>query len=76
MTTDTLDDRIAEDDLLPVDDAYAAGLDAVTRIHDDALAAIARIAETWEAAGSPEDTRVVRLAERPAVTQRIEAAAA
>jgi len=74
MTTDTHDERIAEDGLLPVGAAYAAGVDAVARIHDEALAEIARLADTWD---SPEDDmRVVRLAERPAVALRTEAAAA
>jgi hypothetical protein len=74
MTTDTHDERIAEDGLLPVGAAYAAGVEAVARIHDEALAEIARLADTWD---SPEDDmRVVRLAERPAVALRTEPAAA
>ena len=72
MTTDTTEEPMAEDGT-PAGDACAAALDAVARIHDDALATIARLAETWDA---PEDVRVVRLAERPTVAQRAEPAAA
>jgi hypothetical protein len=57
-----------------VDEAHATALDAVARIHDAALAAIADLAATWETAG--DDVRVVRLAERPTVALRIEAVAA
>ena len=74
MTTDMTDDLIAEDGVTPVGDAFAAALDAVARIHDDALAAIARLAESWDA--PDDDVRVVRLAERPTVAHRVEAAAA
>jgi hypothetical protein len=54
--------------------ALAEGLDAVARLHEAALDLIAHLAETWN---SPDDeVRVLRLAERPAVSQRVEAAAA
>jgi hypothetical protein len=64
--------------------ALAAGLDAVARLHDDALHLLAHLAETWDqpaeadqAADQPADeVRVLRLAERPVVAQRVEAAAA
>jgi hypothetical protein len=52
--------------------ALAAGLDAVAQLYDDAMDLIAHLAETWD---SPEEVRVVRLAERPTVSQRVEAAA-
>jgi hypothetical protein len=54
--------------------ALAEALHAVARLHDDAMAAIAQLAEAWDAPAEP--VRVVRLAERPTVGQRIEAAAA
>ena len=54
--------------------ALAAGLDVVARLHDDALHAIAQLAEDWDA--DEDEVRVVRLAERPRVTQRAEAVAA
>jgi hypothetical protein len=73
-TPEMTDDLMLEDGETPVGAAYTAGLDAVARLHDDALDGIARLAETWD---SPADeVRVLRLAERPMVTQRAEAAAA
>jgi hypothetical protein len=54
--------------------ALAEALQAVARLHDDAMATIAQLAETGDAPAEP--VRVVRLAERPSVGQRIEAAAA
>ena len=54
--------------------ALAEALSAVARLHDDAMATIAQLAETGDAPDAEE--RVVRLAERPTVGQRTEAAAA
>jgi hypothetical protein len=60
--------------------ALAAGLAAVAGLHDEAMAFIARLAETWDepaAAGEQRDAvRLLRLAERPMVGQRNEPAAA
>ena len=54
--------------------ALAEALHAVARLHDDAMATIAQLAETGDA---PADrVQVVRLVERPTVAQRAEAAAA
>jgi hypothetical protein len=73
MTTDSTDEPMAEDGTTPAGDACAAALDAVARIHAEALATIARLAETWDA--PEDDVRVVRLAERPTVAQRLDIAA-
>jgi hypothetical protein len=54
--------------------ALAAGLDAVARLYDDALDRIDHLAETWDQAD--DEVRVLRPAERPTVTLRVEAAAA
>ena len=74
MTTpETTDVPVAVDDPTAVDTAHAAALDAVSRLHDDALATIAALAENWDA---PTDgVRVLRRAELPTVTQRVDAAA-
>jgi len=67
------DDRAAAEGT-PIDVAHAAGIDAVARLHDDALRLIASLAEAW--AAPVEDVRVLRLAERPTVAQRDDAVAA
>jgi hypothetical protein len=54
--------------------ALTEALQAVARLHEDAMSTIAQLAETGDAPAEP--VRVVRLAERPSVGQRIEAAAA
>ncbi|WP_216870516.1 hypothetical protein [Modestobacter excelsi] len=54
--------------------ALAEALHAVARLHDDAMSTIAQLAETGDAPADP--VQVVRLAERPTVGQRSEAAAA
>ena len=75
MTTPGTTDDVATDvEETAAGLALAAGLDAVARMHDDALHAIAQLAEDWDA--DEDEVRVVRLAERPRVTQRAEAAAA
>ena len=80
MTTPGTTDDVATDvEETAAGLALAAGLDAVARLHDDALHAIAQLAENWDADSGDADedgVRVVRLAERPRVTQRTEAAAA
>lgn len=54
--------------------ALTEALDAVARMHADAVELIAHLADTWD---SPADAvRVLQPAERPAVGQRVEAAAA
>ncbi|GAA4732618.1 hypothetical protein GCM10023328_09920 [Modestobacter marinus] len=54
--------------------ATADGLAAVARLHEEALAAIAALAESWEQPADP--VRVLRTAERPAVVLRPGAATA
>jgi hypothetical protein len=59
--------------------ALAAGLDAVARLHDDAMGLIAALADGWDPSAADEggdDVRVLRLAERPTVMQRADSAAA
>ena len=51
--------------------ALAAGLDAMARLYDDALARIASLADQPR-----DDVQVLRRAELPTVDQRVEAAAA
>ena len=49
MTTqETTDATVAGNEQTAVEAAHAAGLDAVIRLHDDALARIAHLAETWD----------------------------
>lgn len=63
-----------EDDAVPfgpqtvVQQATASGLAAIARLHDEALAAIATLAESWDRPADP--VRVLRTAERPAVVLR------
>lgn len=63
-----------EDDAVPfgpqtvVQTATTAGLAAIARLHEEALAAIAALAESWEQPADP--VRVLRTAERPAVVLR------
>jgi predicted nucleotide-binding protein len=47
-TQETTDVLVAGNEQTAVEAAYAAGLDAVIRLHDDALARIAHLAETWD----------------------------
>ncbi|WP_138760402.1 hypothetical protein [Modestobacter altitudinis] len=54
--------------------ALAEALHAVARLHEDAMSTIAQLAETGDAPA--DQVRVLRLAERPTVSQRPEAAAA
>jgi hypothetical protein len=78
-TQGTTDDLASAAEETAAGAALAAGLDAVARLHDDAMAVIARLAEGQEAAGddqAQDDVRVLRLAERPTVAQRVETAAA
>ena len=59
--------------------ALAAGLDAVARLHEEAMELIAHLADTWDEPADDaqaDDVRVLRLAERPTVAQRVESAAA
>jgi hypothetical protein len=77
-TQGTTDDLASAAEETAAGAALAAGLDAVARLHDDAMAVIARLAECQEAAGddqAPDDVRVLRLAERPTVAQRVDTAA-
>ncbi|MBB3677176.1 hypothetical protein [Modestobacter versicolor] len=78
MTTPaTTDDVVLAAEETPAGVALAAGLEAVAGLHDEALDRIAHLADTWAAADAPADeVRVLRLAERPTVGQRVEAAAA
>ena len=46
-TQETTDVPVAGDAQTAVQAAYVAGLDAVVRLHDDALARIAHLAGTW-----------------------------
>ena len=73
MTTPGSTDAAAVEET-PAGLALAAGLEAVGRLHDDALHSIAQLAENWDT--DEEEVRVVHLAERPQVTQRAEATAA
>ena len=78
MTTlGTTEDHVAADEGTPTDVTYAAGIDAVARLHDDALQLIAHLAEAWAAPApaAADDVRVLRIAERPTVTQRVDVAA-
>ena len=76
MTTPgTTDDHTPEAEGTAIDVAYAAGCDAVVRLHDEALQLIAHIAQAW-AAPADESVVVLRIAERPTVGQRADAAAA
>jgi len=54
--------------------ALTEALQAVARLHDEAMSTIAQLAEIRDA--PVDQVRVVRLAERPTVAQRIEAEAA
>jgi hypothetical protein len=60
--------------------ALAAGLAAVADLHDDAMALISHLAETWDHPAAADEqgdgVRVLRMADRPTVGQRIETAAA
>jgi predicted nucleotide-binding protein len=47
-TQETTDATVAGNEQTAVEAAHAAGLDAVIRLHDDALARIAHLAETWD----------------------------
>ena len=72
MTTPGTTATDAEDTAAGV--ALTEALQAVARLHDDAMSTIAQLAETGDA---PADrVQVVRLVERPTVAQRAEAAAA
>jgi hypothetical protein len=78
-TQGTTDDRASAAEETAAGAALAAGLEAVARLHDDAMAVIARLAEGREPTGddrAQDDVRVLRLAERPTVAQRAENAAA
>ena len=72
-TPETTDVPVAVDDPTALDTAFAAALDAVSRLHDDALAAIAALADAWDTPA--DEVRVLRRAELPTVTQRVDAAA-
>jgi len=78
-TPGTTDDRTSADEGTPVDVAHAAGLDAVARLHDEALRLIASLAEDWAApvpaVAAADEVRVLRMAERPTVAQRVDSAA-
>ena len=78
-TQGTTDDRVRAVEETAAGAALAAGLDAVARLHDQAMELIAHLADTWDqpaADGQGDGVRVLRLAERPTVTQRAENAAA
>jgi hypothetical protein len=79
-TPAALEDPTDADDAVPfgpqtvVQEATTAGLAAIARLHEEALAAIAALAESWEQPADP--VRVLRTAERPAVVLRPGSAAA
>jgi hypothetical protein len=60
--------------------ALAAGLEAVADLHDDAMALIAHLSETWDHRAAADEqgdaVRVLQIADRPTVGQRIKTAAA
>jgi hypothetical protein len=78
-----LDDPTVTDDAVPfgpptfLQETTRSGYEAVARLHDEAMAAIAAIADAWDApvaepAGAPvaepaDDVRVLRMTDRPAV---------
>jgi hypothetical protein len=64
----------SEDDETTAEAAYAAGLDAVSRLYDDAMELIARLAES---ADEPDDeVGVLRMVQRPPLAPSSETAAA
>jgi hypothetical protein len=65
-------DTAAEETAVGV--ALAEALEAVAALHADALAAVARLAETWDAPA--DDRRVLRMAGPPILAPRAGAAAA
>jgi hypothetical protein len=73
-TPGTTDDLASAAEETTASAALAAGLDALTHLHDDALARIAHLADTWDQ--PQDDVRVLRRAELPTVAHRVEAAAA
>ena len=73
-TTGTTDDRVSAVEETAAGAALAAGLDALARLRDDALAHIAHLADTWD--HPQDDVRVLHRAELPTVTHRVEATAA
>jgi len=75
-TQGTTDDLAGTAEETAAGAALAAGLDAVARLHDDAMAVIARLAEGRGDDQAQDDVRVLRLAERPTVAQRVDTAAA
>ena len=74
-TPGTTDALVAEDEPTTVETAYAAALDALSRLHDDAMASIAVLAGTGATSEPDGEVRVLRMAELPTVTQRVDAAA-
>ena len=65
-------DTAAEETVVGV--ALAEALEAVAALHADALGTVARLADTWDA--PDDDRRVLRMAGRPTLAPRAEAAAA
>jgi hypothetical protein len=73
-TPGTTDAVITENQGTAAEAAHIAGLEAVARLHEEAMGRIAHLAEGWD---SPADEgRVLRMTERPTVTQHVEAVAA
>jgi hypothetical protein len=73
-TPGTTDALITEDEATAAEAAHIAGLEAVARLHEEAMARIAQLAEGWHAGA--DEGRVLRMTERPTVTQHVEAVAA
>jgi hypothetical protein len=73
-TLATTDALITEDEATAAEAAHIDGLEAVARLHEQAMARIAQLAEGWNAPA--DEPRVLRMTERPTVTQHVEAAAA
>jgi hypothetical protein len=73
-TSGTTDALTTDDGGTAADAAHLAGLEAVARLHDEAMDRIAQLAERW--ASPAEEGRVLRITERPTVTQHVEAVAA
>jgi len=74
-----LDNLTVADDAVPfgpptfLQETTRSGFEAIARLHDEAMAAIAAIADEWDrpapetAAEPADDLRVLRMTDRPAV---------
>ena len=66
-TPGTTDTRTSDAEATAAEAAHLAGLETVARLHDEAMDLIAQLAESGD---SPADeVRVLRMTERPTVTQ-------